>query len=208
MRWSKGAARLSCDSLKAPSRRPQGALKAPSSRPQGALKAPSRRPQGASRRPQGALKAPSRRPQGALKAPSRRPQGALKAPWRCVEHRAAAVQAPYVSLAMLNFPGRPSHGDCEYHPFGYKYKYRDSCIAYHNHGTRTAPTRHPHGTHTAPARHPHGTRTTHLLTVGSPHDCCPATDLMLGTPLPIFEGHRTDVVEYVTTHAAEIKFAR
>ena len=53
----------------------------------------------------------------------RRPQGALKDPWRYVEHRAAAVQAPYVSLAMLNFPGRPSHGDCEYHPFGYKYIY-------------------------------------------------------------------------------------
>ena len=35
--------------------------------------------------------------------------------------------------------------------------------------------RHPHGTRTAPARHPHGTRTTHLLTVGSPHDCRPAT---------------------------------
>ena len=124
-RWSKGAEWLSCDSPKAPSRRPQGALKAPSRRPQGALKAPSRRPQGAlkapSRRPQGALKAPSRRPQGALKAPSRRPQG-LKA-WRYVEHRAAAVQAPYVSLAMLNFLGRPSHGDCESHPFGYKYKF-------------------------------------------------------------------------------------
>ena len=28
---------------------------------------------------------------------------------------------------------------------------------------------------TALARHPHGTRTTHLLTVGSPHDCRPAT---------------------------------
>ena len=28
---------------------------------------------------------------------------------------------------------------------------------------------------TAPAQHPHGTRTTHLLTVGSPHDCRPAT---------------------------------
>ena len=56
------------------------------------------------------------------KAPSRRPQGTLKDPWRYVEHRAAAVRAPYVSLAMLNFPGRPSHGDCEYHPFGYKYR--------------------------------------------------------------------------------------
>ena len=33
----------------------------------------------------------------------------------------------------------------------------------------------PHGTRTAPAHHPHGTRTTHLLTVGSPHDCRPAT---------------------------------
>ena len=43
------------------------------------------------------------------------------------------------------------------------------------HGTRTAPARHPHGTRTAPAQHPHGTRTTHLLTVGSPHDCRPAT---------------------------------
>ena len=91
-------------------------------------------------------------------------QGTLKDPWRYVEHRAAAVQAPYVSLAMLNFPGRPSHGRCEYHPSGYKYKYRDSCIAYHNHGTRMAPS-----------QHPHGTRTTHLLTVGSPHDCRPAT---------------------------------
>ena len=117
LRWSKGAARLSCDS----------------------------------------------------------PQGTLKDPWKYVKHRAAAVQAPYVSLAMLIFPGRPSHGDCEYYPFGYKYKYRDSCIAYHNHGTRTAPSRHPHGTRTAPARHPHGTRTTHLLTVGSPHNCRPAT---------------------------------
>ena len=56
------------------------------------------------------------------KAPSRRPQGTLKDPWRYVEHRAAAVRAPYVSLAMLNFPRRPSHGDCEYHPFGYKYR--------------------------------------------------------------------------------------
>ena len=28
--------------------------------------------------------------------PSRHPQGALKDPWRYVEHRAAAVQAPYV----------------------------------------------------------------------------------------------------------------
>ena len=106
-------------------RRPQGALKVPSRRPQGALKAPSRRPQCA-------LKAPSRRPQGALKAPSRHPQGALKDPWRYVEHRAAAVQAPYVSIAMLNFPGRLSHGDCASHPFGYKYKYRDSCLAYRN----------------------------------------------------------------------------
>ena len=73
-----------------------------------------------------------RRPQGALKAPSRRPQCAIKDPWRYVEHRAAAVQAPYISLAMLNFPGRPSHGDCESHPFRYQYKYRDSCLAYHN----------------------------------------------------------------------------
>ena len=40
---------------------------------------------------------------------------------------------------------------------------------------RTGPARDPHGTRTAPARHPHGTRTTHLLTVGSPHDCRPAT---------------------------------
>ena len=39
------------------------------------------------------------------KAPSRRPQGTLKDPWRYVEHRAAAVRAPYVSLAMLKFPG-------------------------------------------------------------------------------------------------------
>ena len=36
---------------------------------------------------------------------------------------------------------------------------------------RTAPARH----RTAPTRHPHGTRTTHLLTVGSPHDSRPAT---------------------------------
>ena len=36
------------------------------------------------------------------KAPSRRPQGTLKDPWRYVEHRAAAVRAPCVSLAMLN----------------------------------------------------------------------------------------------------------
>ena len=107
MRWSKGAARLSCDSPK---------------------------------------------------APSRRPPGALKDPWRYVEHRAAAVQAPYVSLAMLNFPGRPSHGDCEYHPFG------------------------------EPARLPPGHRRS-----------------ILRTP---YHYQRLNVVEYVTTHAAEIKFAR
>ena len=143
LRWSKGAARLSCDSPK---------------------------------------------------APSRRPQGSLKDPWRYVEHRVAAVQAPYVSLAMLNFPGRPSHGDCEYHPFGYKYKYRDSCIAYHNlivwrwrffpHNTwdylyvvshRIVFVVHRCNWTYSTARHPHGPRTTHLLTVGSPHDFRPAT---------------------------------
>ena len=73
-----------------------------------------------------------REPHGYPAIVPRRPEGALKDPWRYVEHQVAAVQAPYVSLEMLNFLGWPSHGDCESHPFGYKYKYRDSCLAYHN----------------------------------------------------------------------------
>ena len=74
---------------------------------------------------------------------------------------------------------RPSHGDCESHPFGYKYKYRDSWLAYHNLivwqvKMALIPPQHllPQ---VAPTWFPHSSRMTHQLTVGSPHDCRPAT---------------------------------